>query len=223
MSASATEIQRTWEIFQIGPDNPLSLRGIWPKGVPGTALRTVNKTFSTTVYPNVADRQATFEAEALRLNALGYNAYIVMNPIKAEFLMGPVSDDDIDCRRVLLVDIDRAGATSDPATDADVQAASDLADEVAAYLSGEGWVDPVRVMSGNGVHLYYPLDSLPNDDAAKTRVQTLLQTLAGKFDNEVVRIDRSVINASRITKVPGTIARKGVESEGRPYRMARVL
>jgi hypothetical protein len=78
-------------------------------------------------------------------------------------------------------------------------------------------------MSGNGVHLYYPLDSLPNDEASKTRVQTLLQTLAGKFDNGVVRIDRSVINASRITKVPGTLARKGVESEDRPYRMARVL
>jgi hypothetical protein len=31
-----------------------------------------------------------------------------------------------------------------------------------------------------------------------------------------------VFNASRITKVVGTVARKGLESEDRPYRMARV-
>ena len=47
--------------------------------------------------------------------------------------------------------------------------------------------------------------------------------LANKFDNEIVKIDTVVYNASRITKVVGTIARKGLESEGRPYRMARVI
>lgn len=78
----ATEIQRTWEIFQIGPDNPISLRALWPKGVTGTSLPTVNKIFSATAYPAVADRRAAFEAEALRLNAEGYNVYIVMNPIR---------------------------------------------------------------------------------------------------------------------------------------------
>lgn len=134
-----------------------------------------------------------------------------------------MKDDDIECRRVLLVDIDRADATSDPANDAEIQAALDLADEVAAFLTSEGWEEPFRLMSGNGVHLYYQLDALPNNEVSKTRVQTLLQTLAAKFDNGVVCIDRSVINASRITKVPGTIARKGVESGDRPYRMARVL
>jgi hypothetical protein len=83
MSASASEIQRTWEIFPIGPDNPISLRALWPKGVPEPPLRTViNESFSATTYPEVADRQAAFEAEALRLNAQGYNVYIVMNPIK---------------------------------------------------------------------------------------------------------------------------------------------
>lgn len=215
------EIKRTWSIFQIGPDNPISLRAISPKGVQG--LRPVNKVFLATTYPNVADRQAAFEAEALRHNALGYNVYIVMNPIEPEFFMGPVRDEDIECRRLLLVDIDRAGSTSDPASDTEVQAAINLAGKVEAHLDGEGWDDPIRVMSGNGVHLYYALDVHPNDDESKTRIQTLLRTLAGKFDNDVVCIDTSVFNASRITKVPGTIARKGVESGDRPYRMARVL
>jgi hypothetical protein len=47
--------------------------------------------------------------------------------------------------------------------------------------------------------------------------------LATKFDNDTVGVDRVVYNAGRITKIPGTIARKGVESEGRPYRMAMIV
>jgi hypothetical protein len=47
--------------------------------------------------------------------------------------------------------------------------------------------------------------------------------LADKFDNNIVKVDTSVFNASRITKVVGTIARKGIESEGRPYRKACML
>jgi len=54
-------------------------------------------------------------------------------------------------------------------------------------------------------------------------VQSLLKQLAAEFDNATVKIDTTVFNASRITKVVGTIARKGMESQGRPYRMAQVL
>jgi len=43
------------------------------------------------------------------------------------------------------------------------------------------------------------------------------------FDNDEAKIDRVVYNASRITKIPGTIMRKGIESDGRPFRMSRVL
>ena len=52
---------------------------------------------------------------------------------------------------------------------------------------------------------------------------SLLKNLATEFDNDTVKIDTTVFNASRITKVVGTFARKGLESEGRPYRMARVI
>ena len=171
---------------------------------------------------SLSDRQAAFEAIALQLNADGYNVYIVMNPIKSEFVMGPVRDADIQCRSVLLVDIDRAGATNEPATESEVAAAKALGEDVVQLLRRVEWEDPIRVMSGNGVHLYYALNWYPNDDEFKTLVQALLQRLADMFDNAAVRIDTSVFNAGRITKVPGTIARKGVESEGRPYRMARV-
>jgi hypothetical protein len=97
-----------------------------------------------------------------------------------------------------------------------------LADKITGYLQAEWWGAPLRMMSGNGVHLYVPLD-LPNDDVSRDKIKALLKKLAGRFDTPAVQVDTCVHNASRITKVPGTIARKGEESEGRPWRMARVL
>jgi hypothetical protein len=77
-------------------------------------------------------------------------------------------------------------------------------------------------MSGNGHHLYYVLQDVPNTPEATSTVHQVLQNLAARFDNANVKIDTSVFNASRITKVPGTIMRKGAESLLRPYRMAVV-
>ena len=77
-------------------------------------------------------------------------------------------------------------------------------------------------MSANGYHLYYILDDISNDLGSASLVQRFLKNLACYFDNDLVGVDTTVYNASRITKVPGSIARKGVETDDRPYRMAEV-
>jgi hypothetical protein len=79
------------------------------------------------------------------------------------------------------------------------------------------------MMSGNGYHLYYLLGKLPNDEKTKALVEGTLLEMANKFNNDIVAIDTVVYNASRITKVPGTIARKGPNTTQRPHRMAVVL
>jgi hypothetical protein len=54
----------------------------------------------------------------------------------------------------------------------------------------------------------------------------MLQALAAKYDTPTVKVDTSVFNAGRITQVPGSVARKGLEVEDpndleeRRYRMA---
>ena len=75
-------------------------------------------------------------------------------------------------------------------------------------------------MSGNGWHLYYELDELINDSETTELIRQTLKLLAKRFNNALAHIDTVVGNASRITKVPGTIMRKGEESESRPFRMA---
>jgi hypothetical protein len=146
-----------------------------------------------------------------------------MNPVRPDFSGKAVSDRDIEFRSLVLIDLDRSGKTDCPASEAEIAAAAQLADKIAAFLREQGWEEPLRTMSGNGVHLYLVLDRLPNDDASRDKVQALLGELALEFNTDAVKVDTAVYNASRITKVPGTIARKGEESEGRPYRMARVL
>jgi hypothetical protein len=180
----------------------------------------LTKHFRAKDHSSVVHCKAAFEAEALRLNSLGYNIYIVMNPISESFQGKSAADADISHRELLLIDIDRAEKMVAPATDAEINAARQVADAIAAFMEEQGLSEPMRVMSGNGHHLYYMLADTPNNDESKHLIQTMLLSLANRFDNDLVKIDTVVFNASRVTKVPGTIARKGLESKDRPYRMA---
>lgn len=216
------EIKKLWHIIGTNDSSVLELRAIWPSGIqPIKPPLTVH--FKAKDFVDIEACKSAFEAEALRLNALDYNIYVVMNPIKPSFTGNAAGDSDIAYRDLLLIDIDRSQKTKQPATDEEVEAAKQLADTVMGYLAANDWPEPIKVMSGNGHHLYYVLPAFQNDDEVKKYVQSLLQNLAAEFDNETVKIDTTVFNASRITKVVGTVARKGLESEGRPYRMARVI
>lgn len=222
MNDQQTEIKRMWSIIGTNDSSVLELRAIWPTAIEPTRPALITH-FKAKNFSGIEACKSAFEVEALRLNALGYNIYIVMNPIKPAFAGESAKDEDIAFRDLLLIDIDRVGKIKEPATDADVEAAKQLADTVMAYLATNDWPEPIRVMSGNGHHLYYVLPQFANDDGAKQYVKQLLKNLSIEFDKNAVKIDTSVYNASRITKVVGTIARKGLESEGRPYRMARVI
>ena len=211
-----TEIKKLWRIKGIDSNSILEMRAI--KGP-----KTVIRFFKGASYKNTDDLKQAFEDEAVKLNQQGYNIYIVMNPIKESFKGHSASDDDIQYRDLLLIDIDRAQKTSEPADQAELDAALSLADEIADYLKTQGWDEPIRMMSGNGYHLYYILNQLPNDLKHKELISGALQELADCFNNSVVKVDTVVFNSSRVTKVPGTIAYKGDATEDRPYRMARVM
>lgn len=222
MDDQKIEIKKMWQIIGTNDSSVLELRAIWPAAIEPTRPAFTTH-FRASNHGGIDACKSAFEAEALRLNAIGYNIYVVMNPIKPTFTGNAAEDNDIAHRDLLLIDIDRAQTAKQPATDEEVESAKQLADTVMAYLETMEWPDPIRVMSGNGHHLYYVMPDFANDDESKQCVKRLLKTLSRKFDNETVKIDTSVYNASRVTKVVGTIARKGLESEGRPYRMARVI
>ena len=213
------ELKRVWELFQ--PDNIrlFELRAIDPL----SAMHPQTEHFRADTYDCLASLQDAFEDRALELNQAGYNIYTTLNPVKPDFRGSAAKDADILHRSLLLIDIDRVGNTKQPATDDEVTGALILAEAISSFLAENEWLDPLLMMSGNGAHLYYRLPDLPNTDQSTALVKGVLQTLSQKFDNDEFAVDRSVFNAGRITKVPGTIMRNGQETKERPYRMARLL
>ena len=221
------ELAKMWPIFPIGQNNPISIRAISPKGAP-TFLLPENVTFNATEFPDLEDRKQAFADAALRLNEFGYNVYIVLNQIKADFEGDQhnkmaVGDTHIASRQRLLIDLDRTGILEESATDAEIKEAFAVSEKISAHLIDQYGIEPFKGMSGNGIHLYLPLDDIPNDPASNSCCQAMLKALANRFDSATIKVDQGVYNASRITKVPGTIARKGSETADRPFRMACVL
>lgn len=218
-----SQIRNHWLVHEQPEDAPLSLRAVKPKG---SSLELIprNVTFHPTDYVSADALKLAFESRAISLNEAGYNVYVVMNRIRSNFNSHEaVKDVDIIQRTTLLIDIDRVGDTSRPATDMEVDAAFHLADQIEGYLHGEGFPKPWRVHSGNGCHLYYRMSSVPNSVGERDVVERFLKGLASRFNNDIVGVDTSVFNASRITKVIGTVARKGAESADRPFRIARLV
>jgi hypothetical protein len=213
------EIKNTWRIISSSQTSVLEMRAIAPSGFQNQ-MRSVIKHYRASEFTSIEALRLAFEYEALRLNAIGYNIYAVMNPIRSDFDGAAAKDCDISHREVMLIDIDRAQDTKNPATDEEVEKARHVGDAIVEFLSGCNFVEPIRVMSGNGHHLYYPLKNIENSEEAKDAIKTTLTCLNEIFGDSEFKIDTNVFNASRITKVLGTVARKGTSSVDRPYRMA---
>ncbi len=130
------------------------------------------------------------------------------------------ADHDVVVRRWLLVDFDPVRPAGISSTDAEHNAAIELAFLVRAALSREGWPDPIVANSGNGAHLLYPVE-VPVDDNGL--IQRCLEALANRFDTDEVTIDQGVHNPARIWKLYGTLTAKGDDTPERPHRVSRIL
>ena len=213
-----SSINDVWKIIDARGESVLELRAFHY----ADKSKVISKIFKPSSFESIDLMKREFELLASDLNGKGYNIYTAMNPIDPNLQGGSAKDKDILYITNMLIDIDRAGATKSPATDGDVEAARSLAKNISNYLTEKGWPKPTQVMSGNGWHLYYKLDQLNNDDETTELIKRVLKQLAKRFNNSEVNIDTVVYNASRITKVPGTIMRKGEETEGRPFRKAAI-
>lgn len=173
-------------------------------------------------------------ADAAELNGRAVGIYVTMNEIKPALLARAVNrcravgkdpttaDHDAIRRRWLLIDFDAVPVKGISATDTEVAAAIDRSNEVREYLTELDWPLPLACGSGNGAHLLYRIDE-PTDDGGL--VKAVLVGLSNRFPaNEAgVKIDTSVHNPARITKLYGTLACKGESTRDRPHRLSRIL
>jgi hypothetical protein len=143
------------------------------------------------------------------------------NRLKA-YTKETTKDHEILARRLLLVDLDPVRSSGISASDEEHVLAISKAREVRQILADEGWPPGILADSGNGGHIVYGVD-LPNDDDATKLIENVLKGLALRFDDDRVKLDQTVFNASRIVKLWGTVARKGDHILERPHRLSRVL
>ena len=132
------------------------------------------------------------------------------------------SDADVLSRRWLLIDLDPKRPAGISSTDAEHEAALEVARKIRLDLTADGWPEPIVADSGNGAHLLYRVE-LPNEPEITDVMKRSLAALADRYDTAVVAVDSTTYNASRIFKAYGTTARKGDDTEDRPHRQSRIL
>jgi hypothetical protein len=187
---------------------------------------------------------------ALGLTRRASGVYFTPNPVDPELLTrcpnrvdrysksigySLTTDDDILERRYLLIDldpdrIDTEGElirTKCPSTDAELQLAVEAADAVELdFVFGLKWQRPLRMCSGNGIHLLFPLSkpippTLPEYE--EDPIRHVFRVYGDwRYQNRVA-FDANTHTASRMLKVPGTWAKKGTTTADRPYRRAEIL
>lgn len=159
--------------------------------------------------------------------------YVTLNPVLPALLArapknkvrragngDTTSDRDVRVRRSILVDVDPVRPQGISSTDEEHAAAIDLARHIADELTMIGWPVPIVADSGNGGHLIYAVD-LPVEDGGL--VKRVLAKLSEQFSTTILKIDEKVFNPARISKIYGTLTKKGEDVVDRPHRLARLI
>jgi len=205
--------------------------------IPGqvTEVRALGKWGTASGYFNDSEKLAS-AVQILENRGEYAGIYVTLNPVNPDLLArranrletklsrsdSTTGDADIISRRWLPIDIDPVRPSGVSSSDSEHEAAIEKAEDIARYLTGIGWPQPVIADSGNGAHLLFRID-LQNDDTARDQVKGVLDTLHLLFSDSVCQVDRAVFNAGRIWKLYGTTSRKGDNIADRPHRPARII
>lgn len=165
--------------------------------------------------------------------------YVTLNPVDPSLLFraaknrvrragsgDTTSDRDVRIRRSILVDVDPVRPAGISSSDEEHAAAIECAKLIRGDLSALRWPDPILADSGNGGHLIYAVE-LPVEDGGL--VQRVLGALSKKYSTPKdapglrLKVDEKVFNPARISKIYGTLTRKGVNAPERPHRVAKIL
>ena len=162
------------------------------------------------------------------------NVYFVLNKISdacysreqteyfVEKAKNTTSDNDIELRDWLLIDVDPKRPAGVSATNEEKNYAKLVINKVFSFLRDIGFSEPIICDSGNGFHLLYKI-GIENTDQNKMLIQVILQVLDLYFSDGKCDIDKTVFNSSRITKLYGTDRKKGNSTVERPHRQSAIL
>lgn len=128
----------------------------------------------------------------------------------------------------ILFDIDpfrTNGDKKDSTTESEHRMAIKAADFLKHKLAFMGWPEPIVGDSGNGTALRYLCD-LPATKETEDILSRVLKAANAMLPGELaeqVEVDPAVFDRPRISKVFGTMARKGPGTDERPHRRATII
>lgn len=160
--------------------------------------------------------------------------YYGMNPLKPTAMVGPeapnkllrtaargtgASKNQILCQGAYAIDVDSIHPSNVMATEAERQAAAQMAGDVVETIMHiiPAFPEPARVSSGNGVQLVWPVDD--GHDVESEAWLHVIHSLARRYEGSTLgKLDTSIVDAPRILRAPGGINRKGEDTPDRPWR-----
>ena len=132
------------------------------------------------------------------------------------------SDNDVVGYAWMLIDLDPKRPTKTSSTDEQIEKARLLCGKIIQFLGTVGFESPVIAFSGNGYHLLYRL-SMQKSDENRKLIENCLKTMNMLFSDEYIDVDMKNFNPSRVCKLYGTRAQKGINSETSPHRMSKLM
>lgn len=146
--------------------------------------------------------------------------YYSLNPIRPD--APRANKKTVTHRRWFLIDVDTIRPKDVSASDDEKARCGSVANAILGHLIDLEWPAPLMIDSGNGWHLLYRID-LPNTTLSQQILKAAVYALAERFNDEHAEVDRATHDAPRISKLPGTLARKGPNTPDRPHRLASIV
>jgi archaellum biogenesis ATPase FlaH len=163
------------------------------------------------------------------------NIYVVFNKINpacygrqqrdtiVQLPKSTTSDKDVTDRNWVLIDIDPVRPSDCNSSAQELMAAKTVCGMVYKHLRNIGFAEPVFGMSGNGYHMLYRVNMPNNGDTLKL-IKDFLNGLSLLFSTDIVGIDTTVHSPAQLTKLLGTVSRKGTDKDDtRPQRESQIM
>lgn len=132
------------------------------------------------------------------------------------------NDSDIVHRRWVLCDFDPVRRSGTNSTDEQLGFAHQKARAVFSFLRDRGFSEPVICKSGNGYHCLYRIDAPATDEVTEI-IKNFFKYMGSIFTDDKVDFDEKNFNAARISKLYGTMAKKGANIKEMPWRMSDII
>lgn len=150
--------------------------------------------------------------------------YISLNPVTNENInkQKKIADVDVLCRVNMLFDVDAEKPEEYKkyaATETEHNETIKKTYIIKNWCNDKGFPQPLILDTGNGCALIFALDMWENNEENKQLIKNLFNYIEKETN---IHLDRTVINAGRITRIPGTNNRK-LENNERKNRQCKLL